>query len=55
LVDDENRPLVEILERVEKQVLIHARKQYKTTIQMAKSLGISQPSVVRKIRKYGIE
>lgn len=55
LADDGNRPLVEILDSVEKQVLIHARKRYKTTIQMAKALGISQPSVVRKIKKYKIE
>jgi transcriptional regulator with PAS, ATPase and Fis domain len=55
LADDGNRPLVEILESVEKQVLIHTRKRYKTTIQMAKALGISQPSVVRKIKKYRIE
>jgi TyrR family helix-turn-helix protein/PAS domain S-box-containing protein len=54
-VDDRNRSLNDILENVEKQVLIKARKQYKTTSKMAKALGISQPSVFRKIRKYEIE
>ncbi|MEH7308505.1 sigma 54-interacting transcriptional regulator, partial [Neobacillus drentensis] len=54
-VDDRNRSLNEILDSVEKQVLMKARKQYKTTIDMAKALGISQPSVFRKIRKYGID
>ncbi|MBT2700629.1 sigma 54-interacting transcriptional regulator [Bacillus sp. ISL-40] len=54
-VEETNRSLNEILESVEKQVLIKARKQYKTTINMAKALGISQPSVFRKLRKYEIE
>ncbi|MEO2075869.1 MAG: sigma 54-interacting transcriptional regulator [Bacillus sp. (in: firmicutes)] len=54
-VDDGNRSLNEILESVEKQVLIKAKKRYKTTTDMAKALGISQPSVFRKIRKYEIE
>lgn len=54
-VDETNRSLNEILESVEKQVLIRARKQYKTTIGIAKALGISQPSVFRKLRKYRIE
>ncbi|MEH7502782.1 sigma 54-interacting transcriptional regulator [Neobacillus drentensis] len=54
-VDEGNRSLNEILESVEKQVLIKARKRYKTTIDMAKALGISQPSVFRKIRKYEID
>jgi TyrR family helix-turn-helix protein len=54
-VDDTNRSLNDILDSVEKQVLIKARKRYKTTIDMAKALGISQPSVFRKLRKYEIE
>ncbi|MEH7483301.1 sigma 54-interacting transcriptional regulator [Neobacillus drentensis] len=54
-VEETNRSLNEILESVEKQVLLKARKQYKTTINMAKALGISQPSVFRKLRKYEIE
>ncbi|WP_235846503.1 sigma-54 interaction domain-containing protein [Neobacillus drentensis] len=54
-VDETNRTLNEILDSVEKQVLIKARKRYKTTINMAKALGISQPSVFRKLKKHKIE
>lgn len=50
-----DRTLKEILENIEKQVLMNARKRYKTTSNMAVALGISQPSVVRKIRKYKIK
>ncbi|WP_066301424.1 sigma-54 interaction domain-containing protein [Bacillus sp. FJAT-29937] len=53
--DDRNRSLTEILESVEKQVLINARQRYKTTTQMAKALGVSQPSIVRKIKKHRIK
>lgn len=47
--------LNDILEAVEKQVLIDAKKKYKTTVKIGKMLGISQPSVVRKLKKYKIE
>jgi TyrR family helix-turn-helix protein len=50
----ENRPLHEILDHVERQVLLKAKRTYKTTVKMAQALGISQPSVVRKLKKYGI-
>ncbi len=48
----EGGSLPSILERVEKNVLINAQKRYKTTTEMAKVLGISQPTVVRKLQKY---
>lgn len=48
----EGRALPAILENVEKRVLLSARNRYKTTTEMAKALGISQPSVVRKLKKY---
>jgi transcriptional regulator with PAS, ATPase and Fis domain len=54
-IETRNRSLQKIIEEVEEKVLIQARKQHKTTVQMAKALGISQPSVVRKIKKYKIE
>ncbi|WP_025783599.1 sigma 54-interacting transcriptional regulator [Sporosarcina sp. D27] len=41
-----------ILEQVEMQILNRAKKRYKTTTEMARILGISQPSVVRKLKKY---
>lgn len=47
-------PLKEILERVEREVLYKAKKNYKTTTEIANILGISQPSVVRKLQKYKI-
>ncbi|WP_408011461.1 sigma-54 interaction domain-containing protein [Pseudalkalibacillus sp. A8] len=47
--------LPKTLEQVEKHILQKARAKHKTTIQIAKYLGISQPSVVRKLKKYEIE
>jgi PAS domain S-box-containing protein len=51
---DDHETLKEILDKTEKEVLLNARKKYKTTIRMAKALGISQPSIVRKMKKYQI-
>ncbi|ANU24115.1 sigma 54-interacting transcriptional regulator [Planococcus donghaensis] len=44
--------LPHILESVEKKVVLNAQKRYRTTTEMAHILGISQPSVVRKLKKY---
>lgn len=44
--------LSEVLDEVEKQMLLQARKKYRTTTEIANALGISQPSVVRKLKKY---
>ncbi len=44
--------LKEILEKVEKQVVLDALKKHKTSIGVAKALGISQPSASLKINKY---
>jgi DNA-binding NtrC family response regulator len=46
--------LVETLEGVERELLEKAATQCRTTRQAAEFLGISQPSVVRKFKKYGI-
>ncbi|MFD2507606.1 sigma-54 interaction domain-containing protein [Halalkalibacter alkalisediminis] len=54
-IETSKRSLPEIMEEVEKKVLTQARKQQKTTVEMAKVLGISQPSVVRKMKKHGIK
>ncbi|MBG9444745.1 sigma-54 interaction domain-containing protein [Cytobacillus firmus] len=51
-IDYEGHTLPAILEDVEKKVLINARKRYRTTTEIAGALGISQPSVVRKLKKY---
>lgn len=47
--------LKKALEETEKQMIKNASEKYKTTRQIAKILGISQPSVVRKMQKYGID
>lgn len=44
----------EALERMERQLLTNAAKRCRTTYQIAELLGISQPSVSRKLKKYGI-
>lgn len=51
-IDFDGQTLPTILENVEMKVLNNARQRYKTTTEMAKILGISQPSVVRKLKKY---
>lgn len=52
LIHFDGQSLPSILEEVEKKVLINAKKRYRTTTEMANALGISQPSVVRKLKKY---
>ena len=48
----DGQTLPDILESVEKKILLNAQKRYRTTTEMANVLGISQPSVVRKLKKY---
>lgn len=42
----------EALEEVEKQLFLRAYERYRSTHKAAKALGVSQPTVVRKLRKY---
>lgn len=51
---EHNQTLREMMDELEKQILQKSRKKYKTTVKMAKALGISQPSIVRKMKKYEI-
>ncbi|MCM3490333.1 sigma 54-interacting transcriptional regulator [Alkalihalophilus marmarensis] len=51
----EEKTLPEILEGVEREVLQKAKTQYRTTVEMAKYLGVSQPTIVRKLSKYKIK
>jgi transcriptional regulator with PAS, ATPase and Fis domain len=51
-IEFDGQTLPHILEFVEKKVLLNTQKRYKTTTEMAHVLGISQPSVVRKLKKY---
>ncbi len=39
---------------LEKQILEKALVQFKTTRELARQLGISQPTVVRKLKKYAL-
>ncbi len=49
-----NEELKASLEDVEKQIIYNAVKRYKTTRKVAKILGVSQPTIVRKMSKYNI-
>nr|WP_245996408.1 sigma 54-interacting transcriptional regulator [Brevibacillus invocatus] len=46
--------LKEALEQVEEKWMRYAEERCRTTAEMAQMLGISQPSVVRKLQKYQI-
>ncbi|TKD68290.1 sigma-54 interaction domain-containing protein [Pseudalkalibacillus hwajinpoensis] len=46
--------LQESLEKVEKERLQIAKRQFRTTTKIAAALGLSQPTVVRKLKKYRI-
>ena len=50
----EEMTMNQILESVERQVLLEASKQYRKQQQIAAALGMSQPTVARKLHKYGI-
>ncbi|WP_432663587.1 sigma 54-interacting transcriptional regulator [Wukongibacter baidiensis] len=47
--------LKDIMENVEKQIINDAVTKYKTTRSVAKALGVSQPTIVRKMGKYNIK
>jgi transcriptional regulator with PAS, ATPase and Fis domain len=49
-----NAPLNDILDRTEKAVLLAALEYCGTTRALARRLGVSQPTVVRKLRKHGL-
>ena len=53
-VDFQEKTLKEILNEVEKKVLKKAKEKYKTTTKIAEVLDLSQPTVVRKLKKYNI-
>lgn len=52
--EEQGMTLQEALQEVEKKWLKRAHRQYKTTYEMAKYLGVSQPTVVRRLKKYNI-
>lgn len=49
-----SKTLPEIVEEIEIQVLKNATERCTSTTQMAQYLGVSQPTIVRKLKKYGI-
>ena len=51
-LNDKDFNLKNALEFYEKRIILQAFEQYKTTTATARALGISQPSVVRKLKKY---
>ena len=51
---DTDRPLATAIENLEREMLREAIRRCRTTRQVARSLKISQTSVVRKIKKYGL-
>ncbi|WP_206831709.1 sigma-54 interaction domain-containing protein [Alicyclobacillus fructus] len=42
------------LERVEREIYADAVRTYRTTYEIAEALGVSQATVVRKLKKYGL-
>lgn len=51
---DQNMDLLATLNEVEKQLLIRAKQECKTTRQMSTLLNICQSTVVRKMQKHGL-
>jgi len=49
---DEGLTLKYALEKLEKEMVQKAYERYKTSVGVAKALGISQPSAARKLKKY---
>lgn len=50
----EGMTLEEVVLETEREILEEALKKYKTTRKMAKALGVSQPTIVRKMAKCGV-
>jgi transcriptional regulator with PAS, ATPase and Fis domain len=47
--------LKKALNDAEKEILFTTAQKLKTSRKIAEALGISQPSIVRKLKKYGIK
>ncbi len=54
LYTNQSMNLKEVVERVEKEVIIKAMKKANTTREIASVIGVSQPTVVRKMKKYNL-
>ncbi len=53
-VKPEEQTLGETLEYVEQQVLTKALHKYKTQTEISRALGVSQPTIARRMKKYNI-
>ncbi len=51
----EDMTLKQILESVERKVMVQAVKKYKNQSAAAAILGVSQPTIARRLKKYNIE
>ncbi len=47
--------LKQLMGMAEESILREYRRRFKSTRKLARALGISQPSVVRKLHQYGID
>lgn len=47
-------PLKDAVEEVEKQIIMKTLQKYSTTREVASALGVSQPTIVRKMKKYNL-
>ena len=50
----EGGTLQEITEYAEKRALVQAREQHRTQMKMAEVLGVTQATIARKMKKYGL-
>lgn len=53
-VASEGLSLTASMERAEREVLSHAMAKYRSTRAIARALEVSQPTIVRKLQKYGL-
>jgi len=51
---NENETLTELMDRVEREALMTAREKFGSQKNMAKALGVTQPTVNRKMKKHGL-
>jgi TyrR family helix-turn-helix protein len=47
--------LNQILQDVERKVLLETLKKYETQCEAAAALGVSQPTIARRLKKYDIK
>ncbi|MDR7076069.1 PAS domain S-box-containing protein [Neobacillus niacini] len=50
-----DKPLKEIVESLEKEVIMNSLKKYRTAVSAAKKLGLSQPTMSRKMNYYNLK